>query len=320
MNIADQYFATEGFFRMFGIKFLEGSEPSGPRDIAISRSCAGQLGAAAGWKDGAVGKQVLMTEHSGSGDDVFTICGIYEDYLIGSFNNPDTRPSVRFWAEKPSGYVWFDYLLIKSSGVNQSLTASIENTVRDIVGGEREIEVLSYEEQMDSLYSDNRKNRDTFIIGCIYIVPDITDNSNHRYAHGLCLPGDTDYDLAPQRLAIDLALSCEDEIRIARNLIELGHIENRLDTHLKLAIEEGLHTASHTASSTASRNGLQIYSDILLDKLGKLDHLSIEVLDHLFISTLLRAIDSCSTVRTIERIVDIAHDSDWKSLNACIER
>ena len=168
MNIADQYFATEGFFRMFGIKFLEGSEPSGPRDIAISRSCAGQLGAAAGWKDGAVGKQVLMTEHSGSGDDVFTICGIYEDYLIGSFNNPDTRPSVRFWAEKPSGYVWFDYLLIKSSSVNQSLTASIENTVRDIVGGEREIEVLSYEEQMDSLYSDNRKNRDTFIIGCIF--------------------------------------------------------------------------------------------------------------------------------------------------------
>ena len=28
--------------------------------------------------------------------------------------------------------------------------------------------MLSYEEQMDNLYSDNRKSRDTFIIGCIF--------------------------------------------------------------------------------------------------------------------------------------------------------
>ena len=168
MNVADQYFATEGFFRMFGIEFLEGSEPSGPRDIAMSRRCAEQVGAAAGWKDGAVGKQVLLSEHSGSGDDVFTVCGIYEDYLIGNFNSYDSRPSIRFRAEKPDGYVWFDYLLIKTSGIAPGLTASIGNAVRDIIGGEREIEVLSYEEQMDNLYSDNRKSRDTFIIGCIF--------------------------------------------------------------------------------------------------------------------------------------------------------
>ena len=101
LNIADQYYGTSGFFDFFGIPIVEGRAPAAPKEIAVSRSFVSEMARLAGWADGAVGKQVLLSEHSAENDDYFTICGVYEDYLIGSFNNPDERPSIRFWAEAP---------------------------------------------------------------------------------------------------------------------------------------------------------------------------------------------------------------------------
>ena len=168
LNIADQYYGTSGFFDFFGIPIVEGRAPAAPKEIAVSRSFVSEMARLAGWADGAVGKQVLLSEHSAENDDYFTICGVYEDYLIGSFNNPDERPSIRFWAEAPNDYVYLHYLLIKTEDSMPDAAAAIENVVGSVVGGTRQIEVLSYEEQMRNLYSDNRKSRDVFIMGCIF--------------------------------------------------------------------------------------------------------------------------------------------------------
>ena len=168
LNIADQYYGTSGFFDFFGIPIVEGRAPAAPKEIAVSRSFVSEMARLAGWADGAVGKQVLLSEHSAENDDYFTICGVYEDYLIGSFNNPDERPSIRFWAEAPNDYVYLHYLLIKTEDSMPDAAAAIENVVGSVVGGTRQIEVISYEEQMRNLYSDNRKSRDIFIMGCIF--------------------------------------------------------------------------------------------------------------------------------------------------------
>ena len=168
LNIADQYYGTSGFFDFFGIPIVEGRAPAAPKEIAVSRSFVSEMARLAGWADGAVGKQVLLSEHSAENDDYFTIRGVYEDYLIGSFNNPDERPSIRFWAEAPNDYVYLHYLLIKTEDSMPDAAAAIENVVGSVVGGTRQIEVLSYEEQMRNLYSDNRKSRDVFIMGCIF--------------------------------------------------------------------------------------------------------------------------------------------------------
>ena len=168
LNIADQYYGTSGFFDFFGIPIVEGRAPAAPKEIAVSRSFVSEMARLAGWADGAVGKQVLLSEHSAENDDYFTICGVYEDYLIGSFNNPDERPSIRFWAEAPNDYVYLHYLLIKTEDSMPDAAAAIENVVGSVVGGTRQIEAVSYEEQMRNLYSDNRKSRDVFIMGCIF--------------------------------------------------------------------------------------------------------------------------------------------------------
>ena len=169
LNIADQYYGTSGFFEFFDIPIVEGRAPAAPKEIAVSRSFVSEMEKLAGWTDGAVGKQVLLSEHSDGSEDFFTICGVYEDYLIGSFNNPDDRPSIRFWAERPDRFVFLQYLLIKAEDSASGIAATLEDIIRrNLDDGRRQFEVLSYEEQMRSLYSDNRKSRDTFVIGCIF--------------------------------------------------------------------------------------------------------------------------------------------------------
>lgn len=169
LNIADQYYGTSGFFDFFGIPIVEGRAPAAPKEIAVSRSFVSEMARLAGWTDGAVGKQVLLSEHSEGSEDFFTICGVYEDYLIGSFNNPDERPSIRFWAEKPDDFVFLSYLLVKAEDSANGVAANVEDVVRRTLGENgRKVEVLSYEEQMRNLYSDNRKSRDVFIMGCIF--------------------------------------------------------------------------------------------------------------------------------------------------------
>ncbi len=91
-NVADQYWSSEGFFKLMGFHLLEGKAPEGPDDIAVSESFVTKLSQFTNLSDGAIGKSVLVTEH----DHPLTICGVYEDYRIGSAVDPDTRPSVRF--------------------------------------------------------------------------------------------------------------------------------------------------------------------------------------------------------------------------------
>ena len=63
------------------------------------------------WRDGAVGKQILVTEHSGANnDEPFTICGVYDDIRIGTIQEEDERPSILFYSSDPKES---NYLLLK---------------------------------------------------------------------------------------------------------------------------------------------------------------------------------------------------------------
>lgn len=166
-NIADQYYATESFFSFFGVPVIEGKEPLSSREVAVSRSFVEKMSGFADWSDGAVGKLILVTEHSQTfgPEEAFTVSGVYEDYVIGSFNNRDERPSVRFFGEGGKDYL--SYLLIKADRINPDMIEQIEKAMSDAAPDGLDIEVMSYGEEMKNLYSDNRKMRDTFVIGCL---------------------------------------------------------------------------------------------------------------------------------------------------------
>ena len=165
-NIADQYDCSDGFFELMGIPFIEGRAPKGDLEIAVDEKFVARMADFADWSDGAVGKQVFITEHGPVTDDgipyYYTVTGVYKSYLIGNLQGVDPRPSVMFHGEIGKDYM--PHILFKVDPkalpkVKDALTQSLEG---------REINIISYEEQMRAAYDDSKKMRNTMALGAVF--------------------------------------------------------------------------------------------------------------------------------------------------------
>ena len=165
-NIADQYDCSDGFFELMGIPFIEGRAPKGELEIAVDEKFVARMADFTDWSDGAVGKQVFITEHGPVTDDgipyYYTVTGVYKSYLIGNLQGVDPRPSVMFHGEIGKDYM--PHILFKVDPkalpkVKDALTQSLEG---------REINIISYEEQMRAAYDDSKKMRNTMALGAVF--------------------------------------------------------------------------------------------------------------------------------------------------------
>lgn len=175
-NIADEYGASEGFFDMMGFRLVEGSVPKGPNDVAVSKSFVTKMAAFADWSDGAVGKIVNISEH-----DQVTICGVYEDYVIGDVTDMDDRPSVRFcWnrdfyteADKDvDKYDWSELMhtiVIKLSEVTPAAMRKVEKTIRE-VAPDSDAEVKAYSETLVNMYDSTKQMKRTYELGALFAL------------------------------------------------------------------------------------------------------------------------------------------------------
>ena len=169
-NIADQYAGTEGFFEFFDIPIIEGRVPAAENEIAVSRSFVEKMKEFTDWNDGPIGKGIYLTEHSDSSAmnlGILTISGVYEDYRIGLLNRMDKRPSVRFTGKADNEYM--PYILIKVKDINPETINRIQNKLGEVIT-EKEMEVFSYEQVMNSMYDDNKKMKNTILAGSIFSI------------------------------------------------------------------------------------------------------------------------------------------------------
>lgn len=175
-NIADEYGASEGFFDMMGFRLVEGSVPKEPNDVAVSKSFVTKMAAFADWSDGAVGKIVNISEHG-----QVTICGVYEDYVIGDVTDMDERPSVRFcWnrdfyteADKDvDKYDWsglMHTIVIKLSEVTPASMRKVEKTIRE-VAPDSDAEVKAYSETLVNMYDSTKQMKRTYELGALFAL------------------------------------------------------------------------------------------------------------------------------------------------------
>lgn len=169
-NIADQYAGTEGFFKFFDIPIIEGRVPATENEIAVSRSFVEKMKEFTDWNDGPIGKGIYLTEHSDSSAmnlGILTISGVYEDYRIGLLNRMDERPSVRFTGKAENEYM--PYVLIKVKDINPETINKIQKKLGEVIT-EKEMEVFSYEQVMNSMYDDNKKMKNTILAGSIFSI------------------------------------------------------------------------------------------------------------------------------------------------------
>ena len=166
-NIADQYECSPDFYDLMGIQFLEGRAPRDSSEIVVDEKFVKKMAEFTDWSDGAVGKQIFVTGHDRSRDSersYFTISGVYKSYLIGNLTGVDPRPSALFYGEIGSMSSWMPHTFFK---VQPEALPKVRQALEKALEG-REINILSYEEQMRAAYADSKKMRNTMAIGAVF--------------------------------------------------------------------------------------------------------------------------------------------------------
>ena len=166
-NIADQYECSEGFYDLMGIEFLEGRAPRDSSEIVVDEKFVKKIAEFTDWSDGAVGKQVFITGHGGNGmmgKGYFTISGVYKSYLIGNLQDVDERPGALFYGEIGSMAHWMPHILFK---VRPDALEKVRGALNEALP-DKEINIVSYAEEMRAAYADSKKMRNTMALGVVF--------------------------------------------------------------------------------------------------------------------------------------------------------
>ena len=166
-NIADQYECSEGFYDLMGIEFLEGRAPRDSSEIVVDEKFVKKIAEFTDWSDGAVGKQVFITGHDGKGimdKGHFTISGVYKSYLIGNLQDVDERPGALFYGEIGSMAHWMPHILFK---VRPDALEKVRDALNEALP-DKEINIVSYAEEMRAAYADSKKMRNTMALGVVF--------------------------------------------------------------------------------------------------------------------------------------------------------
>ena len=180
-NFSDQYDCSPEYFGLLGVGFAEGRAPRDSSEIVVNRNFVEQMSEFTDWSDGAVGKQVYVTGHPndyvtkiGVMDvSPYTICGVCEDYLLHNLNRPDMRPAVFFYGDPEDGNSWMPNIIFKldPAAVSGNTEATVLEKVRQALGQAlpgREIDIISWEEELRSAYENSRKMRNTLALGVVF--------------------------------------------------------------------------------------------------------------------------------------------------------
>lgn len=188
-NIADMYFVGDNYFDLMEIPVVEGhafrpDEANGDK-IMVSRKFVDLMEKTAGWTGSIIGKGVMVSEHS-NGTKVFTICGVFDDFRIGSLKGPDTRASIFFYAT-PDCYNPPANILIKMNTMSSDNLAEVNRVLTETITG-KVVEASVYKMDIVRQYQDDRDFRDaimisgivTLIIALIGLLGYTADETNRR--------------------------------------------------------------------------------------------------------------------------------------------
>ena len=159
MNVANLYMMGDGYFDVMGIPVLSGRTFTEQTDTLaeamVSRRFEERMKELAGW-DQAVGKQIHCTSFNG----YHTIVGVYDDPRIGSIANPDTRPSICFYSQRPE---YMTYILVRFHSMDGM--EAVNKRLRELVPDNPDLTVMPYSMVMTELYTDAHRFRTTVMIG-----------------------------------------------------------------------------------------------------------------------------------------------------------
>lgn len=167
-NVADQYECTNEFYDLLDIQFLEGRAPRDSSEIVVDEKFVTKMAEFTDWSDGAVGKQIHITGHNNGHNSkfgpAFTISGVYKSYIIGNLLDLDMRPSVLFYGDVSSANSYMPHILFR---VKDGALQEVKEVLTDVLNG-KEVDIISYEEQIRAAYDNSKKMRNTLVLGVVF--------------------------------------------------------------------------------------------------------------------------------------------------------
>ncbi|HLN19999.1 MAG TPA: ABC transporter permease [Bacteroidales bacterium] len=175
-NVADFYWIDENYFSILNIPVIQGTgfspETCVANDFLISHKGAEMLMVNSGWKDAVIGKQITLTEHGTN-----TIRGIFPDFVIHSFIEPDLRPAVfsylpddKFGELIENKLSFSCYILVKVyEGTTIDIMKKIENVLNDALP-HKDAVIKNLDIERNELYSSLRGFRTAMVGGNIVIL------------------------------------------------------------------------------------------------------------------------------------------------------
>lgn len=163
-NIADQYESSRGFFDLMEIPFVEGRPPLDSTEVAVDENFVKRMSQFADWDDGAVGKTFRITGHERV---LYTVSGVYRNYLIGSLLQPDTRPSAMFYGEPGHSSHYMPHVIFRVKDTGDATFRRLREVLDEALEG-REVNIISYESSMRAAYDGSKKMRNTLAVGAVF--------------------------------------------------------------------------------------------------------------------------------------------------------
>ena len=163
LHIADLYEANGNWSELFGIDIIEGRKAASPMEVMVDPRFAEQICEVRGWKDGVIGKSIVVSDHDGSSDNPYTIVGVFDHISISPAIYEDNRPVTLFYTDDP-----MTFLVIRVSDLNPEVTGAIQAAL-DSVDPER-FELLTYASVVNDIYTPVRTVRESVLAAGLVTV------------------------------------------------------------------------------------------------------------------------------------------------------
>lgn len=170
-NVADLYYVGNGFVETMGMHIVAGEDFTEndvlyPGQILVSESFVEKMRNFVDWKDGAVGKEICITEHSQWGNFCYTICGVYRTVVLGGVAEADLRPSVLFHTGDPQ---WFNFLWVRFNPLTGSALAKADSALEALLP-DKEARLTPYKNDVVGLYRESARFGEKVWAGSLFCL------------------------------------------------------------------------------------------------------------------------------------------------------
>ena len=159
-NIADLYGIDEHYIDLMGISMVEGKGfekgISTEMDVIVSRSFAQRIAEIAGWSDGVVGKNLIITEHG-----LCRVAGVYDYMRVGLIGGEDDRPSAMFYSPAPASNILVRFHKLSGEALQKAIDA-LQTAMP-----EKDIVLTPYKDSILIGYNEERLFRNSVLTGGI---------------------------------------------------------------------------------------------------------------------------------------------------------